>query len=219
MAQRKLCRSLVLLPLLLLGWLLAGCQQANTAPATAVPPTDTLPAIAPGTTAIIDICQQDPSHPDCAGRQTPCPCAANWQTFADPQGRFTFEYPAGWTSMGMTPDPSEGVRVMDAPSLQQATRWVALQVFPNSKHASLRLWVAENGPMWVGDVTGELDDSVNGVPVFRQRLENKDPSAGGPYTYALLWYPRGDWVLAWTAWPGEQIETLSLLEQMVSTLR
>lgn len=119
--------------------------------------------------------------------------------------------------MTMTPDLSDGVRVMDAPSLQEAAHWVSLQVFQNPQRASLPVWIAEHGIPWPGEVTHQEEGWINGVPVLRQRLENNDPDMGGPYICALLWYPDEDLILCWTAWPGERAETLNLLEQMVSS--
>lgn len=200
---------------------LGGCRPLSAVSPTVVPsPTETLPPIAPGTTAIIDICDANPNHPDCAGlRRTPQAWGDLGETFVDPLGRFAFDYPTGWYTMTMTIDPSDGVRMMDAPSLQEATRWVSLQVFQNPQRASLPVWIAEHGIPWPGEVTDQDEEWINGVPVLRQRLENNDPNMGGPYIYALVWYPYEDLVLCWTAWPGEQIETLSLLERMVSSFR
>lgn len=203
---------------------LSGCGRSNETSTTVPPPTETLPALAPGTTVIVDICQANPAHPDCIGLQQPTPTAQSghsesWQTFADPLGRFTFPFPAGWYTMTVTPDPSDGVRVMDASYLQASTRWFSLQVFQNPHRASLLAWVAEHGTGWIGEVTEEEEGLIGGVPVLRQRLENNNPDMGGPYIYALLWYPDGDSILCWTAWPGEQAETLELLEQMVSGFR
>lgn len=179
--------------------------------------------IAKGVGIPLDICSQDPTHPDCTGLY-PTPTALpglpemGW-IFTDPAGRFTFPYPTGWYTMTLTPDPSDGVRVLDAPSLQESARWISLQVFPNTQRASLQVWIAEHGVGWPGEVTEQEEGLVNGVPVLRQRLVNDDPNMGGPYVYALLWYPYGDWILCWTGWPGEQAETLNLLEQMVSGFR
>lgn len=203
---------------------LSGCGRSSEMPTTVPSPTETLPAVAPGTTVIVDICQENPAHPDCIGLREPMPTAQSshfepWQTFADPLGRFTFLFPAGWYTMTVTPDPSDGVRVMDAPYLQESTRWVSLQVFQNPHRGSLPVWIAEHGIGWIGEVTEEEEGWISGVPVLRQRLENDDPGMGGPYTYALLWYPDEAFVLRWTAWPGEQAETLELLEQMVSSFR
>ena len=179
--------------------------------------------IAKGVSIPLDICSQDPTHPDCAGLY-PTPTALPGlpemgQLFIDPAGRFTFPYPTGWYTMTVTPDPTDGVRVMDAPSLQESTRWVSLQVFQNTQRASLQVWIAEHGVGWPGKVTEQEEGLVNGVPVLRQRLVNDDPNMGGPYVYALLWYPYEDLILCWTAWPGEESETLNLLEQMVSGFR
>lgn len=201
---------------------LGGCGPASKMPTMTPPPTETLPALAPGTTVIVDICQENPDHPDCVGLRKPTPTTAGggsqpWQTFTDPLDRFVFLFPAGWYTMSVTPDPSDGVRVMDAPYLQGSTRWVSVQVFQNPNGASLKVWIAEHGVGWPGVVTEEEEGYVNGVPVLRQRLENKDPDMGGPYTYALLWYPCDGLVLCWTAWPGEQAETLEVLEQIVSS--
>lgn len=175
--------------------------------------------IAKGVSIPIDICAQDPTHPDCAGLQ-PTPTAMPGlpemgQTFADPLGRFTFAYPTGWYTMTVTPDPSDGIRVMDAPSLQESTRWVSLQVFQNPQRASLPVWIAENGVIWPGEITEQEEGWIKGIPVLRQRLENDDPNMGGPYIYALLWYPYEDLIFCWTAWPGDQAETLNLLERMI----
>ncbi len=172
----------------------------------------------------LDICDQDPQHPDCAGLQRPTPTISSdalelGQTFTDPLARFAFDYPTGWYTMTVTPDPSDGVRVMDASYLQESTRWISLQIFQNPRRASLRVWIAEHGIGWIGKVTEEEEGWINGVPVLRQRLENNDPDMGGPYVYALLWYPDEDSILCWTAWPGEQAETRELLEQMVSSFR
>ncbi|MBC7227438.1 MAG: hypothetical protein H5T61_09405 [Thermoflexales bacterium] len=216
MVRKAMISGLSLGLVLLLG--LTGCGQSRETPTPSPSPTETLPALAPGTTVIVDICDQNPQHPDCVGLQTPAP-SPEWATFTDPLGRFVFLYPAGWYTMTVTPDPSDGVRVMDAPSLQESTRWVSVHVFSNTQRASLPVWVAEHGVGWVGEVIRQEEGYINGVPVLRQRLENKDPNLGGPYTYFLLWYPLEDWILRWTAWPGEQAETLDLLEQMVSTLR
>lgn len=176
--------------------------------------------IAKGVSIPLDICSQDPTHPDCTGLY-PTPTALPGlpemgQIFTDPAGRFAFPYPTGWYTMTLTPDPSDGVRVLDAPSLQESTRWVSLQVFPNTPRASLQVWIAEHGVGWPGEVTEQEEGWINGVPVLRQRLENNDPNMGGPYVYALLWYPYEDWILGWTAWPGDEPETLNLLERMVS---
>ncbi|MCX7681118.1 MAG: hypothetical protein N2508_03980 [Anaerolineae bacterium] len=224
--MRKAISNFVLLPLFSLGLLmgLSGCGRSSEAPAATPLPTETLPPLAPGTTVIVDICQENPRHPACIGLQEPTPTAQGsnaepWQTFIDPLGRFAFTYPTGWYTMTVTPDPSDGVRVMDAPDLQESTRWVSLQVFQNPHRASVQVWVAEHGVGWPGKVTEQKEDWINGVPVLRQRLENSDPNMGGPYIYALIWYPHEDLILRWTAWPGEQAETLKLLEQMVSSFR
>lgn len=200
---------------------LGGCQPAGSVSPTALPyPTETLPAIAPGTTVIIDICDADPDHPDCVGSHRTSEAPGDLgETFIDPLGRFALDYPTGWYTMTMTPDPSDGVRVMDTLSLQEATRWVSLQVFPNPQQASLSVWIAEHGMPWPGEVTHQEEGWIHGVPVLRQRLENDDPDMGGPYVYALLWYPLGEHIVLWTAWPGEQAETLDLLERMASSLR
>lgn len=198
---------------------LSGCGPGGQMPTVTPLPTETLPPLAPGVTVIVDICDQDPQHPACIGLQEPTPSTQGWETFPDPMGRFVFLYPTGWYTMTVTPDPSDGVRVMDAPSLQQSTRWVSVHVFQNPNRASLKVWIAEHGVGWPGTVTQEEEGDVNGVPVLRQRLENKDPDMGGPYIYALIWYPLEDWILRWTAWPGEEAETLDLLEQMISSLR
>lgn len=199
--------------------LLSGCGLSNERPTVTPPPTETLPALAPGTTAIVDICQANPQHPDCVGLQKPTPPTQEWETFTDPLGRFAFLYPSGWYTMTVTPDPSDGVRVMDAPHLQESTRWVSVHVFQNPQRASIPIWVAEHGVGWPGKITWQEEGYVNNVPVLRQRLENDDPNLGGPYIYALLWYPLEEWILRWTAWPGQQAETNKLLEQMVSSLR
>lgn len=202
----------------LLGLFLSSCGPDSGASIATPRPTETLSAIAPGTTVIIDICQADPNYPDCAGlRRTLTPRGDLGQVFVDPLGRFAFLYPSDWYTMTVTPDPSDGVRVMDAPSLQESTRWVALHVFQNPNRASLQVWIAEHGIGWLGTVTDQEEGYINGVPVLRQRLENNDPNMGGPYIYILFWYPHEDWILRWTAWPGEQAETLHLLEQMVSS--
>jgi len=205
-----------LLPLLLLGLFLSGCGRSEI-PTTPPLVTETPPELAPGTTAIIDICDQDPMHPDCIPAETQDQFNVwDWQTFTDPENRFEFDYPNGWYTMTMTPDPSDGIRIMDAPSLEEATRWVSLQVFQNPNQDSLQAWIAGHGQKWIGDVIEEQEDQVNGVPVLRQRLKNDDPNTGGPYIYALLWYPYKDLVLCWTSWPGEITEMINLLEQMVS---
>lgn len=219
MVKNRTSNLVFLLPLFLLGLFLNGCVRNSEVLTTPPPPTETLPAVAPGTTAIIDICDQEPTHPDCIPPETQDQSTADWQTFTDPENRFEFVYPNGWYTMTMTPDPSDGVRTMDAPSLEEANRWISVQVFQNPNRASLQVWIAEHGVSWPGVVTEEQEGWVNDVPVLRQRLENEDPSMGGPYIYALLWYPYEDLILCWTAWPGEQTETLSLLEQMASSIR
>ncbi len=178
--------------------------------------------LAPGVEALIDICQVNPIHPDCGGMLSPTPTALTgvpeeWQTWADPAGRFSFDFPAGWHTLSVTPDPADGVQVMDASSLDEATWWISLNIFANPEQASLSIWLAERqGQVWVGQVAEEQEDIINGVPVLRQRLENIAPTIGDPYVYALMWQPVGEYVLLWTAWPGEEPETLNLLERMVS---
>jgi hypothetical protein len=205
--------------LFLVSLFLGGCGRSSGILAVVPTPTETLPAIAPGTTAIIDICQEDPTYPGCIPTESKEPPASGWQTFTDPEHRFEFVYPTAWYTMTVTPDPSDGVRVMDAPYLQESTRWASLQVFQNPQRASLPVWVAEQGVGWPGEVTEQEEGWINNVPVLRQQLENNDPAMGGPYVYALLWYPYEDLILRWTAWPGDQAETLDLLEQMVSGFR
>jgi len=203
---------------------LSGCGQSNRSPQTIPLPTETLPALAPGTTAIVDICDENPRYPGCPGAQELVPTVQDdayrlGQTFADPLGRFALDYPTGWYTMTVTPDPADGVRVMDRPDLGETTRWISLHLFQNPDRASLSVWIAEHGVPWPGQVTEEEEGLINGVPVLRQRLENDDPDLGGPYIYALLWYPLGDHILLWTAWPGEQPEMLNLLERMVYSFR
>lgn len=218
MITQKMQPVLFYCSIFLLGLFLSGCGPNGQAFVTAPAPTETLPAIAPGTTAQVDICDVDPNHPDCIGlHRIPTLQEDLGQVFVDPLGRFAFLYPNGWYTMTVTPDPSDGVRVMDAPYLQESTRWIALHVFQNPNRASLQVWIAEHGIGWLGTVTDQKEDYINGVPVLRQRLENHDPNMGGPYIYALLWYPYEEWILRWTAWPGEQAETLNLLERMVSS--
>ncbi|WP_448593475.1 hypothetical protein [Thermoflexus hugenholtzii] len=175
--------------------------------------------IAEGISIPIDICEAYPDHPDCRGLHAPTPPHHLMNRFVDPLGRFVFFYPTGWYTMTVTPDPSDGVQVMNAPSLQESTRWISLHVFQNPHRASLSVWLAEQGPGWPGSVTEQKDEVINGVPVLIQRLENNNPDMGGPYVYTLLWYLHEDWVLRWTAWPGEQDEVVELLRQIVYTFR
>lgn len=172
----------------------------------------------------IDICDQDPQHPACVDLQQPTPTTlpgvpGMGQTFTDPLGRFALDYPTGWYTMTVTPDPADGVRVMDRPDLGETTRWISLHLFQNLDRASLSVWIAEHGVPWPGQVTQEEEGLINRVPVLRQRLENDAPDMGGPYVYALLWYPLGEHIVLWTAWPGEQPETCNLLERMVYSFR
>jgi len=219
MIRNAMINFAFLLPWFLLGLFVSGCVHSSEMLTAPPLPPETLPAVAPGTTAIVDICDQDPTYPGCIPATTQDQSTPVWQTFTDPEGRFEFDYPTGWYTMTVTPDPSDGVRVMDAPALQEATRWIALQIFQNPNRASLQVWIAEHGVPWPGEVTEEQEGWVNGIPILRQRLVNDDPNTGGPYIYALVWYPYEDLILRWTAWPGEQAEIRDLLEQMVSSLR
>jgi len=180
--------------------------------------------LAPGVDMAIDICQVDPFHPDCAGLRPPTPTAMpgvpeEWQTWTDPTERLAFDYPAGWQVMPVRLDAGDGIQVMNAPSPAQATQWVRFHVFLNPDAASLPVWIAERGPVWDGEVTATDADILMGVPVLRQRLENDAPGVDEATVYALLWVPYGEYVLLWTAWPGDQPETLNLLERMVSGFR
>lgn len=204
----------LVLSLVLSGLGLSGCGLKST-----------LPSIAPGTEIVIDIvdiCMQDLAHPgcpDCVGLRESSQTEA-WQTFSDPLGRFVFSYPADWYTMTVTPDPADGVRLMNAPSLEEATQWISLQIFPNPQRVSLTVWVAEQGVNWPGEIIDYQEEGqINGVPVLRQLLVNKNPETGGPFIYALLWYPLGENILQWTAWPGEITETLDLLDRIVHSFR
>ncbi len=183
--------------------------------------------LAPGVDVPIDICQVDPAHPDCAGLRSPTPTTlpgapAEMQPYDDPRGRFAFYYPMGWYVLPVSPEPDIGVQVLDAATLNEATRWISLNVFPNPERASLPAWLAAgHGRVWAGQVTEEREDVINGLPVLRQQLENNAPSGGDPYVYALIWQlaREGEEVLLWTAWPGDQPEMLNLLERVVTGFR
>jgi hypothetical protein len=180
--------------------------------------------LAPGVDMAIDICQVDPFHPDCAGLRPPTPTAmpgvpAEWQTWTDPTERLAFDYPAGWQVMPVRLDAGDGIQVMNAPSPAQATQWVRFHVFLNPDAASLPVWIAEWGPVWDGEITATDEDLLMGIPVLRQRLENEAPAVDDATVYALLWVPYGEYVLLWTAWPGDQPETINILERMVIGLR
>jgi hypothetical protein len=181
--------------------------------------------LSPGVDIAVDICQVNPLHPDCFGLRPATPTAMpgvpeEWQTWTDPAGRFAFDYPAGWHTLPVSPDPADGVQVLDAPSPEEASWWISFNIFPNPEQASLPVWLAEGrGRVWAGEVTAEHEAFINGVPVLCQQLENDTPSVGDPYTYALIWWPTSEYILLWTTWPGDQPETLNLLERMVSSLR
>lgn len=184
----------LVLILVLSGPGLSGCRLRST-----------LPPIAPGTDAIIDICIEDPTHPD----------YVPWQTFSDPLGRFTFGYPTDWYTMTVTPDPADGVYLMNAPSLEEATEWISLLVCQNPKRLSPAVWVAERGVSWPGEIIDSQENQIGGVPVLYQRLKNDDPATGGPFIYTLVYYPLGENMLEWTACPGDRTETLDLLERIL----
>jgi hypothetical protein len=187
--------------------------------------------LASGVEVPIDICQVEPDrYPDCITfgdverLREPTPTAMpgspeGLQTFTDPLGRFAFDYPAGWHAIPVTPDPADGIQVMNAPSLDQSTQWISFNVFLNEDARSLPVWMAEHGKVWAGQVTATDEDIIMGVPVLRQRLENDSPATGDPYVYSLVWVPYGEHVLLWTAWPGDRPETLNLLERMVTGFR
>lgn len=187
--------------------------------------------LAPGVDVPIDICDVEPDrYPDCIvfgdveRLREPTPTAMPGvpeaaQTFTDPLGRFAFDYPAGWHAMPVTPDPADGIQVMNAPSLDESTQWISFNVFLNAELASLPVWVAEHGQVWSGQVTATDEDVIMGIPVLRQWLENDTPAVGEAYVYALVWAPFGEHVLLWTAWPGDQPEMLNLLERMVTGFR
>jgi hypothetical protein len=180
--------------------------------------------LAPGVDMAIDICQVDPFHPDCAGLRPPTPTAmpgvpAEWQTWTDPTERLAFDYPAGWQVMPVRLDAGDGIQVMNAPSPAQATQWVRFHVFLNPDTASLPVWIAEWGPALDGEIIATDEDILMGVPVLRQRLENDAPGVDEATVYTLLWMPYGEYVLLWTAWPGDRPETINILERMVTGFR
>ncbi len=193
-------------------WLVTGCSAGSVAS----------PAAPVTSTPVVDVCVAGPLRPECTGRQ-PAPAAIPGvpeavQTFADPLGRFAFDFPAGWHTL---PKPSEGdgVLMMDAPWREEATQWIDLWVGMNPERASLPVWIAERGMPWPGEVVFQEEGWINGVPAVRQRLEGDDPNMGGHYVYALVWLPAGTDILLWTAWPGDRPETLNVLERMVSGVR
>ncbi|GIK53510.1 MAG: hypothetical protein BroJett014_24830 [Planctomycetota bacterium] len=180
--------------------------------------------LAPGVTIPLDICDVNPVHLDCVGMHDPTPTmmleiSPTLLTFTDSLGRFAFDYPFGWSTAPLTPRPEDGIQVLDGPSLAQANRWISLTVFPNPDQLPLSDWVAEKGYVYSGIVIEETEDMINTVPVIRQTLQNEAPKSGEPYTYAMIWWSQGDNILLWTAWPGEQSETLNILERMVTGFR
>jgi hypothetical protein len=181
--------------------------------------------LAPGVAIAVEVCQVNPIHPDCAGILPPTPLALpgvpnTLQTYIDPLGRFTFDYPEGWYTLPVSPDAAAGIWVLDAPSLEEATQWVSFDVFPGPEQQSLQEWFADgHEQIWAGQITETREDTINGIPVIRQRLENNNPTTGVPYVYTLIWWPAGEHFLLWTAWPGEQPETLNILERLVTGFR
>lgn len=209
--------------LLVVVLLLIGCS--GQAPNVSAPPPTlnaeaTLPPIAPGVAGPVEICDVQPHHPDCAGLQTnKGQIPEGWATYTNPQKRFALSYPADWQTMSVTPDPADGVRVMDAPSVQEATAWISLQFFQNPDRASLPVWIAENGPLWIGEVTETQEIHLNGSPVLQQTIVNQDPASGGPYTYTVFYAEDDTFIRCWTVWPGEDNGTMDLAYQIMATYR
>lgn len=181
--------------------------------------------LALGVDIAVEICQVNLIHPDCAGTLPPTPLALPGvphalQTYIDPLGRFTFDYPDGWYTLPVSPSAAAGIWVLDAPSLEEATQWVSFDVFSKPEQMSLEEWLADGkGDVWAGQITESHEDLINGTPVIRQRLENNNPTTGQPYVYTLIWWPAGEYFLLWTAWPGTQPEMLNILERMVTGFR
>ncbi|MCZ7671799.1 MAG: hypothetical protein M5U34_34055 [Chloroflexi bacterium] len=184
--------------------------------------------LAPGVTVPIDICQVEPTHPDCAGLLLPpIPTAMPGSpeelvVWHDSLNRFFFLYPADWYTATIAPSPIDGVQFSNAPTLQEATQWVEFDVFPNPEDVSLTEWLAAgHGHVWAGEITEEYEDIIEDIPadlpIVRQRPENKDTETGESYVYQLIWVPTKSKknFLLWTAYPGDQPEMLNLLERIV----
>ncbi len=175
-------------------------------------------------TVPLEICEVDPVHLGCLGLHDPTPTlmaaiSPTLQTFTDTLGRFAFDYPVGWYTLPVTPRLEDGIQLLDAPLLNQASRWVTFDVFTNPDKIPLSLWVSMRGAVWSGKIVAEQEDVINEVSVIRQTLQNENPTISEPYVYALIWWAQGENILLWTAWPGEQAETLNLLERMVTGFR
>lgn len=134
-----------------------------------------------------------------------------WQTFHMPTLGLEVDYPLDWHLETL----EKGIRMESV----DGSTWASVESYPNPAQTSLKVWLAESGPVLPGEVTAESEVYILGEPAFLQQVSRPKTERDPAGEYLSLWMASGEWVYLWTAWPGEQAETYDFLMYAAATLR
>ncbi len=134
-----------------------------------------------------------------------------WAAFTLPGLPVSFDYPADWQiealENGAAFAPADGSFLF------------RVDAYPDPVGTSLGVWLAEYGPDLPGQLLAQNEDMAAGQPVVLERVLLPGEEGSPEGEFFRLWIAQDEWVILWTAGPGERPETYDLLMYITSTLR